>query len=89
MLDCLTELPLEHPDDHIGLAKKRLSEIPAGVTHFIFHPSIDTAELRAIAPDWPARVANYNAFMSLELKNFIKNSGIQVIGYRKLKDSLK
>jgi hypothetical protein len=39
-----------------------------GITHFIFHPSLDTPELRAIAPDWPARVANYNAFMSGELE---------------------
>ncbi|HEY3310263.1 MAG TPA: polysaccharide deacetylase family protein [Anaerolineales bacterium] len=88
MLDCLSALPLEHDQDHIGLAKKLLSELPAGITHFIFHPSIDTPELRAIAPDWKARVANYKAFMSQEIKTFIKNSGLQVIGYRKLKESL-
>jgi len=89
MLDGMAWLPLEHADDHIGLAKKLLSELPAGVSHFLFHPSLDTPELRAIAPDWRARVANYNAFMSQELKDYIKNSGIQVIGYRKLKDALR
>jgi len=86
MVDGLAALPLEHADDHIGLAKKMLSEIPIGITHFIFHPSIDTPELRAIAPDWPARVANYKAVMSQDIKNFLKNSGIQVIGYQKLKE---
>lgn len=89
MLDGLSSLPLEHDQDHIGLAKKLLGELPVGVTHFIFHPSVDTPELRAIAPDWPARVANYRAFMSQEIKDFIKNSGIQVIGYRRLRDVLR
>jgi len=89
MLDAMAWLPLEHADDHIGLARKMLSELPVGITHFLFHPSIDTPELRAIAPDWPARVANYKAFMSPEIKIFIKNSDLQVIGYGKLKSLLK
>jgi predicted glycoside hydrolase/deacetylase ChbG (UPF0249 family) len=89
MVDALIGMPLEHDEDHIGVAKKLLSEVPAGITHFIFHPSIDTPELRALAPDWRARVANYNAFMSQDVKDYIKNSGIQVIGYRKLREALR
>jgi len=89
MVDALIGMPLEHDEDHISVAKKLLSEAPAGITHFLFHPSIDTPELRAIAPDWRARVANYNAFMSQELKDTIKNCGIQVIGYRALREALR
>ena len=89
MIDSLASLPLEHSDDHIGLAKKILSEIPVGITHFLFHPSVDTPELRAIAPDWSARVANYNAFMSSEIKDFLKNSDIQVIGYHNIRESYR
>ncbi|MCX6068633.1 MAG: polysaccharide deacetylase family protein [Chloroflexi bacterium] len=89
MLDGLAAMPLEHADDHINIAKKLLSEIPVGITHFLFHPSVDTPELRAIAPDWQARVANYNAFMSTELKDFIQNSGLQVIGYRALREAIR
>jgi chitin disaccharide deacetylase len=66
-----------------------LLELPAGVTHFLFHPSTDTPELRAIAPDWPSRVANYQTFMDTDLKRFIKDQGIQVIGYRALKDLIQ
>ena len=86
MIDGLSFMPLDHADDHISIAKKLLSEVPVGITHFLFHPSTDTPELRAIAPDWRARVANYNAFMSQEVKDYLKNSDIQVIGYRTIKE---
>src|SRR5689334_16775953 len=38
MLEGITSLPLEHGNDHIGIAKKLLNELPAGITHFILHP---------------------------------------------------
>jgi len=89
MLDGLFSMPLEHDNDHIGVAKKILGDIPAGISHFIFHPSIDTPELRAICPDWKARVANYNAFVSAEMKSFIKDSGIHLIGYRAIREAMR
>jgi len=89
MLDGLFSMPLEHADDHIGVAKKLLSELPFGITHFIFHPSVDTPELRAVCPDWPARVANYNAFMSDDLKKFIESENIIPIGYRQLRNTMR
>lgn len=89
MVDGIFSMPLEHGDDHISVAKKLFGEVPVGITHFILHPSIDTAELRAIAPDWQARVANYNAFMSDELKKLIESEGIKLIGYRALKDAMR
>lgn len=89
MLDGLFSMPLEHDNDHIGVAKKLLSKVPTGISHFLFHPSIDTPELRSICPDWKARVANYYAFMSAEMKLFIKDSGIQLIGYRAIRDAMR
>ena len=89
MVDGILGMPLEHGDDHIGVAKKLFGELPVGITHFILHPSIDTQELRAIAPDWQARVANYNAFMSDELKEFIEDEDIKLIGYRQIRDAMR
>jgi chitin disaccharide deacetylase len=89
LVDGLAMMPLDQPVGQMEIAKKMLRELPAGVTHFLFHPSIDTPELRAIAPDWPSRVANYQTFMSPELKDFIKNEGIQVIGYRNLRKTMR
>ncbi|MBN8583288.1 MAG: hypothetical protein J0L96_21665, partial [Anaerolineae bacterium] len=89
MMDGVLGMPLEHGDDHVEVAKKLLGELPVGITHFILHPSIDTPELRAIAPDWRARVANYSAFMSDELKKFIEKEDIKVIGYRAIRDVMR
>ena len=89
MVDEILSMPLEHGDDHIGIAKKLFDEAPIGITHFILHPSVDTPELRAIAPDWQARVANYNAFMSDELKKFIEQVDIKFIGYRQIRDAMR
>ena len=85
LVDGVAMLPLDQPEGQVEIAKKMLGALPVGVTHFLFHPSTDTPELRAITPDWPSRVANYRAFMDPELKQFIKDQGIQVIGYRDLK----
>jgi hypothetical protein len=52
------------------------------VTHWIIHPSKDTPELRAIASDWRCRVADYQTFLSDELRAHIRDIGVQVIGYR-------
>lgn len=89
LLDGMYGMPLSAEGDHLDIAKQLLGEAPAGISHFILHPSVDTPELRAIAPDWQGRVANYNAFISQELKDFIKNSGIQLIGYRALREAMR
>lgn len=84
LLDHLGGMSLEYHEDHRELTKKALSEIQPGITHFIIHPTKDSPELRAIAPDWRARVANYEDFMSDEIRQHIKNLGLHVIGYRAL-----
>jgi predicted glycoside hydrolase/deacetylase ChbG (UPF0249 family) len=89
LIDRILGLPLDNGKDHVGVAKKLLGGLPVGITHFILHPSIDTLELRTIAPDWPARVANYNAFMSDDLKKFIEREDIRVTGYRMLRDAMR
>ena len=71
------------------MAKHLLGDLPEGITHFILHPSIDTPELRAIAPDWESRVANYNVFMSDDLKTFMEREDFKLIGYRKIRDALR
>lgn len=89
MLEGLIAMPLDEPNGQMDIAKRLLGELPVGITHFILHPSIDTAELRSIAPDWESRVANYNTFMSDELKMFIEREEIRPIGYRRIRDAMR
>jgi hypothetical protein len=91
MLDGLVGMPLDEPSagQQMEIAKKLLGDLPVGITHFILHPSIDTAELRSIAPDWESRVANYRVFMSAELKKFIESEDIKPIGYRQIRDAMR
>jgi len=89
LVDAILSLPLDEPEGQIDLAKKLLGDLPTGLTHFIIHPCIDSPELRAITPDWQSRAANYQTFMSREIKEFLKNSGIQVTGYRALRNLIR
>lgn len=89
MLEGLISMPLNEPNGQMETAKDLLGNLPIGITHFILHPSLDTAELRSIAPDWESRVANYNTFMSDELKKFIEREDIRLIGYRQVRDAMR
>jgi predicted glycoside hydrolase/deacetylase ChbG (UPF0249 family) len=89
MLNGVLSMPLDQPNGQMEIAKELLGNLPVGITHFILHPSIDTAELRSIAPDWESRVSNYNTFMSDELKRFIEGENIKLIGYRQIRDAMR
>ncbi len=89
LIDGLASLPLDQPEGQVEIAKKILAGLPAGITHFLFHPSIDTPELRQVCPDWPSRVANYRTFLDPQIRNFIQDQGIQVIGYGRLRDLVR
>ena len=90
LLDHLQSLPLdEEPGDRLALAQQELGALPPGLTHFIIHPAADTPELRAITRNWRSRVADYELFRSEEMKAWIKNEGLHIIGYRALRNLLR
>lgn len=86
LLDNLSGLHLVNAEDRFEQAKEALSALKPGLTHFIIHPSKDTPELRKITDSWDCRVADYKTFNNDATRNFIKNEGIQVIGYRAIKE---
>ncbi|MEJ2208293.1 MAG: polysaccharide deacetylase family protein [Anaerolineae bacterium] len=90
LLDGLVGLPLEEePGDRLAVAKEELGALPPGLTHFIFHPAVDTPELRAITPRWRSRVADYETFRSEELRAWMRDEGLHVVGYRALRALLR
>ena len=86
LLDGISGLELEHAENRFDQAKEALLALKPGLTHFIIHPSKNTPELRHITTSWDCRVADYETFTSEATREFIKNEGIQVIGYRALKE---
>jgi predicted glycoside hydrolase/deacetylase ChbG (UPF0249 family) len=88
LVDHAAGLDLDKPKDRLEQAKQAMSELPAGITHFIIHPSKETPELIAITPDWQSRVADYNTFKDEKLRQYIKDIGVQIIGYKTLKNLL-
>lgn len=85
LLDHMRSIPLEFPEDRYQQAVEIFKTLPAGITHFIIHPSEDTPELRAITPDWKARVGDFQLFYDEKIHRFLENEGIHVIGYRDIK----
>ena len=84
----LSNDPSRHDDEfevRLETARAVLKKLEPGVTHFAFHPSVDTPELRAICPDWRSRVGDERVFRSRELHEFLHGQGIHVIGYKPLK----
>ena len=85
LVDVVSGINSDQRLNRLDQAKQVLSALPAGITHFIIHPSIDTPELRAITPDWQCRVADYQTFMDENLCEFIHDIGLNIIGYKSLK----
>lgn len=85
LLDHITGMPLDKPERRFEQVCHALDQLQPGVTHFIIHPSQDTPEARAISPDLPNRIGDYETFMDERVRDHIRTSGLQVIGYRHLK----
>ncbi len=85
VFDNVAMLPLDRPEERVAQAQRVLDGLPPGLTLFIIHPAQDTPELRAITTDWPSRVADYEAFTSPALRDYIHNAGVHVVGYRALR----
>jgi chitin disaccharide deacetylase len=86
LLDQIATLELDEPENRFEHTRQVLGELPSGITHFYIHPAKDTPELRAITPDWRSRVADYEIFMNEDMRRFLKDSGLHIIGYQALKD---
>lgn len=88
LLDHLRGMPLDFPEQRMERAKSLLRDLPPGLTHFIIHPAKDSPEIRAITLDWQCRVADFELFMQSEMKDFLADIGLHVIGYRELQNLL-
>ena len=62
-------------------------DLKPGVTEIVLRPAADTAELRAVAPDWAERVADHDLSMTDgSLRALTAQAGVHLIGYREVRD---
>ena len=91
LIDHITGLPLDRADDpeeRWGVLRYQFERLRAGITHLVVHASVDTPELRAIAPDWRCRRADHAVLMDQRVRAYLREQGIHVIGYRALQQLL-
>jgi chitin disaccharide deacetylase len=62
---------------------------PGTINYFIIHPVKDTPEIRMLATDWRARVADYRTFTSEKARALFHEAGIHLIGWRVLRDLMR
>jgi predicted glycoside hydrolase/deacetylase ChbG (UPF0249 family) len=73
-----------------GAFLELLGSLEPGITELTMHPAVDTPELRAIAADWQARVADEVLLVADRgLDQVISEAGVVLIGYRPLRDAMR
>ncbi len=64
-----------------------LGEMAPGVTEVVLRPAVDTAELRALAPDWASLVDDHDVVtVGQSLRALADRAGVTLIGYRQLRE---
>ncbi|HSY78044.1 MAG TPA: polysaccharide deacetylase family protein [Verrucomicrobiae bacterium] len=66
-----------------------LRTLRPGVTEILCHPAIARDELKSCARDALQREADFRYFTSERTRQLIANEGIELVGYRKLRDLMR
>lgn len=64
-----------------------LADLPPGVTELVLRPARDSEELRAVIPDWAARVEDHDiATAKRDFQALAARAGLELTSYRALRD---
>ncbi len=89
--DRVIGLPFTYADEEdYGFAREHvrslLRDLQPGVTELLFHPSLETDELKGITDSWPYRLYDYRLFLDPEVRRVLADEGIELIGWRELRE---
>jgi len=62
--------------------KELIRNLKPGVTQIIIHLGLDNPEMHIITSSWLARYNNFRIFTDPEMKQFIEEQGVKLIGWR-------
>ena len=65
-----------------------IRNLKPGISEIYCHPALAREELKACARDWQQRQPDFEYFTSEKTRQLIKDEGIQLIGYRALRDAM-
>jgi hypothetical protein len=88
-----------YPDNFVHPGPKNLDEtesfwtdllrnLKPGISEIYCHPALARDELKSCARDWPQRQRDFDYFTSETTRQLLKDEGIELIGYRKLRDAM-
>lgn len=85
LIDRVLQLSLKIEEDRPAKTRAMLDKLrPGQIGYALFHPALDTREIRSICPDWRSRVADYELLASGGLRRYLEDQGFKVIGCREL-----
>lgn len=89
-LPLLDELATGVSSTEINLRREEYKEIirnlKPGVTQIIVHLGLDDAEMHNITSSWLARYNDYLIFSEPEMRSFIEEQGVKLVGWRAMAD---
>ena len=88
-----------YPDNLMRAAPKNLDEtesswnellrnLTPGISEIYCHPALARQELKSCARDWAQRQRDFEYFTSEKTRQLLNDEGIELIGYRKLRDAM-
>jgi predicted glycoside hydrolase/deacetylase ChbG (UPF0249 family) len=89
VFDSYDMFSLTEASNRLDDARRMLERLPAGLTNILCHPACDTPELRALAPDWRCRVADYELFRDEAFRALLEAAGVRVIGFGALREAMR
>ena len=67
--------------------ERAIYDLRPGVTELYLHPAVDTPELRALTPDWAARVDDHDLVVNdHSVRTLLQRAGAHLVGYRALRE---
>lgn len=89
-LDFFTSAPKgENYEEKIENFKKLIKSLEPGLTEIIFHPSIDTDNLKSITGSWQQRVWESQMFADPDLIKFFEDEGIIFTNWKEIMQRFK
>ena len=84
-LDNFTSAPKgESYEDKVNNFKILIKALPPGLTEIIFHPSVESEELKDITNSWQQRVWEYEMFSDPDLIKFFEDEGIIFTNWKEI-----